>query len=164
MCTYKLFLALKVFPQNLQEYVNMFGKWTLSTWFTILIFCEFDFPHMEQMKRDFPSMISFLTYSYSMLLSGPHPIIERWHMKYKLLVIELKTIKWLQYLSKNNKIRNTTHLSPKRPLHSQLVLMFLKHEDGRNPHCVEKYEKAGILILQLIKPLPDSESTYRPNP
>ena len=60
-------------------------------------------------------------------------------------------------LSKNNKIRITTHLRPKRPLHFQLVLMFLKHEDGSNPHCVDEYETAGILVLQLIKPLPDLE-------
>ena len=92
MCTYKLFLALKVFPQYLEEYVKHVWNVTLSIWFTILIFCVFDFPYMEQMNRDFPFMISFLTYSCSMLLSGSLTKIDTWWIL--LIVIELMTIKW----------------------------------------------------------------------
>ena len=51
------------------------------------------------------------------------------------------------------------NLLPKGPLYVQLILVFLEHEDGRHPHCVDQYKARGILVLQLLQVLSDFNRT-----
>lgn len=47
---YKLFLALKLLPQNLHSYENKSGKWTLSICFTKFTFWALSFPQIVHLQ------------------------------------------------------------------------------------------------------------------
>ena len=49
-------------------------------------------------------------------------------------------------------------LPPQGPLHVQLILVFLEHEDRRHPHRVDQYKARGVLVLQVLEVLSNFSS------